>query len=81
MNEQKSAVDRPWNRTFLGYTMTANREPKLKVSPKAVERAKKRVREIMRQGRGGAHRGNRGRDAVIARLDKLLPAITGKGSI
>jgi RNA-directed DNA polymerase len=52
VNEEKSAVDRPWNRTFLGYSMTAHREPKLKVSPKAVERAKKRVREIMRQGRG-----------------------------
>jgi RNA-directed DNA polymerase len=52
VNEEKSAVDRPWNRTFLGYTMTTHREPKLKVSPKAVERAKKRVREIMRQGRG-----------------------------
>jgi RNA-directed DNA polymerase len=52
VNEEKSAVDRPWNRTFLGYTMTAHREPKLKVSQKAVERAKKRVREIMRRGRG-----------------------------
>jgi len=52
VNEEKSAVDRPWNRTFLGYTMTSHREPKLKVSPKAVERAKKRVREIMRRGRG-----------------------------
>jgi RNA-directed DNA polymerase len=52
VNEQKSAVDRPWNRTFLGYTMTAHREPKLKVSPKAVERAKKRIREVMRRGRG-----------------------------
>jgi RNA-directed DNA polymerase len=52
VNEEKSAVDRPWNRTFLGYSTTAHREPKLKVSPKAVERAKKRVREIMRKGRG-----------------------------
>jgi RNA-directed DNA polymerase len=52
VNEEKSAVDRPWNRTFLGYSMTAHREPKLKVSPKAVERAKRRVREIMRKGRG-----------------------------
>lgn len=47
-NEEKSAVDRPWNRTFL----TSHREPTLKVSPKAVERAKRRVREIMRKGRG-----------------------------
>jgi len=52
VNEEKSAVDRPWNRTFLGYTMTAHREPKLKVSPETIERAKKRVREIMRRGRG-----------------------------
>jgi RNA-directed DNA polymerase len=52
VNEEKSAVDRPWNRTFLGYSMTAHLEPKLKVSPKAVERAKRRVREIMRKGRG-----------------------------
>lgn len=52
VNEEKSAVDRPWNRTFLGYTMTVHREPKLKISPKAVERVKKRVREIMRRGRG-----------------------------
>jgi RNA-directed DNA polymerase len=52
VNEEKSAVDRPWNRTFLGYSMTAHREPKLKVSLKAVERLKKRVREIMRLGRG-----------------------------
>lgn len=53
VNEEKSAVDRPWNRTFLGYTMTAHREPKLKVSPKAIGRAKKRIREIMRQKGGG----------------------------
>lgn len=52
VNEEKSAVDRPWNRTFLGYTMTVHREPKLRVSPKAIERLKKRVREIMRRGRG-----------------------------
>jgi RNA-directed DNA polymerase len=52
VNEEKSAVERPWGRTFLGYTMTAHREPKLKVSPKAVERAKRRIREIMRKGRG-----------------------------
>ena len=34
-NEGKSAVDRPCNRSLLGCTMTAHREPKVKVSPKA----------------------------------------------
>ena len=52
VNEEKSAVDRPWNRTFLGYTMTVNRDPKLKISPKALKRVKERIREIMRKGRG-----------------------------
>lgn len=66
VNEQKSAVDRPCNRTFLGYTMTAHREPKLRVSPKAVDRLKKRVREIMRRGRG------RRLVSVIGELTPLL---------
>src|SRR5580765_1288308 len=32
VNEEKSAVGRPWERKFLGYTMTWHREPRLKVS-------------------------------------------------
>ena len=31
VNREKSAVDRPWNRKFLGYTVTPHRQPKLKV--------------------------------------------------
>jgi RNA-directed DNA polymerase len=52
MNEDKSAVDRPWNRKFLGYSMTIHRRPKLKVAQKSIERVKGRVKEIMRKGRG-----------------------------
>jgi RNA-directed DNA polymerase len=52
VNKEKSAVDRPWNRKFLGYTMTPHQSPKLKVSPNSIKRAKARVREIMRKGRG-----------------------------
>jgi len=52
VNEEKSAVDRPWNRKFLGYTMTPHHSPKLKVSPKSIKRAKARVKEITRKGRG-----------------------------
>src|SRR5688572_33302502 len=33
VNRQKSAVDRPWNRKFLGYTFTTHFRPKLKVAP------------------------------------------------
>jgi len=52
INRDKSAVDRPWNRKFLGYTMTPHHRPKLKVSPQSVKRAKAHIREIVRKGRG-----------------------------
>jgi len=52
VNQDKSAVDRPWNRTFLGYGMTHHRTPKLKAGDKALARLKAKVREIVRTGRG-----------------------------
>lgn len=52
INAEKSAVDRPWKRTFLGYTMTWHYKPKLKVSPRSVKRLKKKLRGIFRRGRG-----------------------------
>ena len=52
VNQEKSAVDRPWNRIFLGYGMTNHRTPKLKIGGKALDRLKSKVREISRKGRG-----------------------------
>lgn len=52
VNATKSAVARPWQRTFLGYTMTFHKEPKLKVAEASVKRFKEKVRELMRMGRG-----------------------------
>jgi RNA-directed DNA polymerase len=52
VNREKSAVDRPWKRKFLGYTFTVHYQPKLKVAPESVKRFKGRVREILRRGRG-----------------------------
>jgi group II intron reverse transcriptase/maturase len=52
VNQDKSAVDRPWKRIFLGYGMTYHRTPKLKVGEKALERIKSKIREISRKGRG-----------------------------
>ena len=51
-NEQKSAVARPWERKFLGFSFTANREPKRRIAPKAVLRFKARVRELTSRTRG-----------------------------
>jgi len=52
VNPEKSAVDRPWNRKFLGYSMTPNRQPRLKAAPRSVERLKSKLRALFRQGRG-----------------------------
>ncbi len=52
VNRTKSAVARPWKRQFLGYSVTSNREPRLKVAPKAVQRLKKKLRPLFRQARG-----------------------------
>ncbi len=52
VNRDKSAVDRPWKRKFLGYSFTMHKEPRLKPAPESVKRMKGRVGEIMRRGRG-----------------------------
>jgi RNA-directed DNA polymerase len=52
VNDEKSAVDRPVERKFLGFSFTWNREPKRRISPKAIARFKQRVRELTRRTRG-----------------------------
>lgn len=52
VNLAKSAVARPWNRKFLGYSMTTHYKPKLKAAPETVKRFKAKLREIFRRGRG-----------------------------
>jgi RNA-directed DNA polymerase len=52
VNAAKSAVDRPWARTFLGYTMTAHKQPRLRVAVKSVTRLRSKLRTTLRQGRG-----------------------------
>jgi RNA-directed DNA polymerase len=52
VNRAKSAVDRPWKRIFLGYSMTNHRTPRLKVGRTPVQRLMTKVRKITRKGRG-----------------------------
>lgn len=51
VNAQKSAVDRPWNRTFLGFTFS-RRGLKIKVSTSALLKLKATVRMLSRRTRG-----------------------------
>jgi RNA-directed DNA polymerase len=52
VNRQKSAVDRPWKRTFLGYSMTWHKRPRLKVAQSSVKRLRMALKKAFRQGRG-----------------------------
>jgi RNA-directed DNA polymerase len=52
VNRGKSAVARPRERKFLGFSFTAGRDPKRRIAPKALERLKTRVRELTRRSRG-----------------------------
>jgi len=54
VNQAKSAVARPWTRKFLGFTVTTNRNPRLKVAPEAVRRLKTKLRPLFRRGRGSS---------------------------
>jgi group II intron reverse transcriptase/maturase len=46
VNESKSAVDRPWNRKFLGFSFSHHKEPKVRVAKTSLQRMKKKIREI-----------------------------------
>jgi len=52
VNETKSAVARPQERKFLGFSFTAGPEVKRVIAPKALERFKRRIREITRRAKG-----------------------------
>src|SRR6267378_3537505 len=52
VNSEKSAVARPWERKFLGFSFTNHKPPKRRLAPKTVARFKERVRELTRRTRG-----------------------------
>jgi RNA-directed DNA polymerase len=52
VNEAKSAVARPQERKFLGFSFTSGPEIKRAIAPKALTRFKDRIREITRQAKG-----------------------------
>ena len=52
INPEKSAVARPWERKFLGFSVTKQRENRLRIAPASVQRLMQKVRDLMRAGRG-----------------------------
>jgi RNA-directed DNA polymerase len=71
VNAGKSAVDRPWRRSFLSYTVTSHYKPRLKVAESAVRRLKGNIRELCRKGRGRSLERN---------IEELTPKLRGWAS-
>lgn len=67
INRDKSAVARPWERKFLGYTVS-ERGAMLKISDQALKRLKTKLQIVFRQGRGRS---------LTDTVKKLTPIIRG----
>lgn len=53
VNEQKSAVARPWERKFLGFTFTQGKEPgKITIHESRVKRLKDKIKGLTKKMRG-----------------------------
>ena len=66
VNASKSAVARPWERKFLGYSMTWHKKPKLKIAQQSRERLAEKIRKTLREARGGSLK------RAIERLNPVL---------
>lgn len=51
VNEAKSAVDRPWNRKFLGFSLYKNRGDRIRLATKSLQRVKDKIRELTDRNR------------------------------
>lgn len=52
INENKSAVAKPYQRKFLGFSFTSHRRPKRRIAPQAIRRFKERIRKLTQRMRG-----------------------------
>jgi group II intron reverse transcriptase/maturase len=69
VNRDKSAIDRPWRRKFLGFSFYTHKSGiGIRVHPKAVKRFKDKVREITSRSNGRS---------MDYRIEKLRQLITG----
>src|ERR1700756_2964953 len=68
VNEAKSAVARPQDRKFLGFSFTAGPEVKRIIAPKALNQFKQRIRDITRRAKGVS---------IETTIDELVPFMRG----
>jgi group II intron reverse transcriptase/maturase len=66
VNAAKSAVEAPWKRKFLGYSLTWHKAPRRKIAPASRQRLEGKIREVLKGANG------RRLTAVIAELNPIL---------
>ena len=68
VNEAKSAVARPWERKFLGYSLSWHKAPKLRIAPTSLKRLEDKIREVLKGARGRS---------VRRTIEELNPVLRG----
>jgi RNA-directed DNA polymerase len=71
VNEEKSAVDRPWKRKFLGFSFYKNRGVRIRAATQSLERTKAKIRELTGRSDGLAMK------VRIRKLNAYLRGWTG----
>jgi RNA-directed DNA polymerase len=66
VNAAKSAVAHPWERKFLGYSLTWHKAPRLRIASTSLKRLEDKIREVLKGARG------RSLTTVIAELNPIL---------
>lgn len=52
VNRKKSAVDRPWKRTFLGFSFTHHKRTRIRIPKETLKQFRQNLKSLFRQGRG-----------------------------
>ena len=68
VNGAKSAVARPWQRKFLGYSMTWHQKPKLRIAAPSLQKLTAKINDLLR--------GARGRN-IVTTIQTLNPVLRG----
>ncbi|MEX1197235.1 MAG: group II intron reverse transcriptase/maturase [Pseudohongiellaceae bacterium] len=68
VNTEKSAVDRPWRRSFLGYSVSWHKQVRLRIAPKSLKACQHRLRLLLKRSRGRSLR---------ATIEQLNPVLRG----
>lgn len=51
VNRDKSAVERPWKRKFLGFSFLSNQQATIRLAPQTISRLKEKIRELTNRTR------------------------------